>query len=379
MSTLATNTITDASGGNTATINSYTPTESNMAGRNKIINGDMRISQRNGGASVTPAAAGYTLDRWYAFMDVGSKFSVQQSTTAPVGFTNSMLITSTSAYTVGAGEAYGVRQMIEGFNAADLGWGTANAQTVTLSFKVRSSLTGTFGGVLRNSANNRTYPFTYTISAANTFEDKSVTIAGDTSGTWLTTNGTGIGVVFGIGVDSTISGPAGAWAGTGYWGATGATSVVGTSGATFYVTGVQLEAGSVATPFERRQYGQELALCQRYYEKSFNIETAPAAGLLSLEGANCSGFFSGGARSDPITFKVAKRASPTISYFRGLNAGSSPALWNYYDFSVWQATTGTATQQVDQTGFVVFLGRTAGFSSGLTYLLDGHWVASAEL
>jgi len=277
---------------------------SNFGFKNRIINGAMVIDQRNAGASVTPAAATYTLDRWYAFMDVGSKFSVQQSTTAPAGFTNSMLITSTSAYTVGAGEAYGVRQMIEGFNAADFGWGTANAQTVTLSFKVRSSLTGTFGGVLRNSANNRTYPFTYTISAANTFEDKSVTIAGDTSGTWLTTNGTGIGVVFGIGVGSTISGPAGAWAGTGYWGATGATSVVGTNGATFYITGVQLEKGSTATSFDYRPYGTELALCQRYYYKSPQ----------ESNGEMFSVFMSNFGLIGTTCFPVTMRSQPTTTY-----------------------------------------------------------------
>ena len=236
--------------------------------RNRIINGGMVFDQRNNGASVTPTSSGYTLDRYYCFMDAASKYSVQQSTNAPVGFTNSMLFTSTSAYTIGTGEAFGFRQVIEGFNVADLGWGTANAKTVTLSFWVRSSLTGTFGGVIRNASNNRTYPFTYSISTANNWEQKAITIAGDTSGTWLTTNGAGLAVQFGLGIDASISGTAGSWAGTGYWGATGAINLLATSGATFYITGVQLEEGSVATPFEHRQYGQELALCQRYYWKT---------------------------------------------------------------------------------------------------------------
>jgi len=311
--------------------------------KNRLINGAMVIDQRNAGASVTPAAATYTLDRWYAFMDVGSKFSVQQSTTAPAGFTNSMLITSTSAYTVGAGEAYGVRQMIEGFNAADFGWGTANAQTVTLSFKVRSSLTGTFGGVLRNSANNRTYPFTYTISAANTFEDKSVTIAGDTSGTWLTTNGTGIGVVFGIGVGSTISGPAGAWAGTGYWGATGATSVVGTNGATFYITGVQLEKGSTATSFDYRPYGTELALCQRYFEKSYNQETVPGVAAFTPGFASSVSSSSAPTQANGCTFKVFKRASPTVVTYNAVS-GASGASYRVSDGSSVATTLTNAGQ-----------------------------------
>ena len=158
-----------------------------------------------------------------------------------------------------------VGQFIEGLNVADLAWGTASAATVTLSFWVRSSLTGTFGGAFSNSASNRSYPFTYTINSANTWEQKTITVAGDTSGTWLTTSGIGIKVWFGLGVGSTYSGTAGSWSGNTYLSATGATSVVGTNGATFYITGVQLEAGSAATPFENRSYGTELSLCQRYY------------------------------------------------------------------------------------------------------------------
>ncbi len=239
--------------------------------RNRIINGAMVIDQRNAGASVTPTASAYTLDRWSFGITQASKASIQQSSTAPAGFVNSLAATSLSAYSVGASDLFAIQQLIEGFNVADLGWGTANAQTVTLSFWVRSSLTGTFGGALNNSGASRSYPFTYTINTADTWEQKTITIAGDTSGTWLTTNGLGIGVRFGLGVGSTYSGTAGAWAGTTYYSATGATSVVGTNGATFYITGVQLEAGSVATPFERRPYGTELALCQRYYQKYGNM------------------------------------------------------------------------------------------------------------
>jgi hypothetical protein len=224
----------------------------------------MRIDQRAAG-TVTPTAGGYRVDRWETTAPAASKYSVQQSSTAPAGFINSILITSLSAYTVGTSEGFLIQQQIEGTNIADLGWGSASAQTVTLSFWVRSSLTGTFGGALRNSDNSRSYPFSYTISSADTWEQKSITIAGDTSGTWLTTTGTGIKTAFSFGAGSTVSGTAGTWASANYSSATSATSIVGTNGATFYITGVQLEVGSVATPFERRQYGQELALCQRYY------------------------------------------------------------------------------------------------------------------
>jgi hypothetical protein len=237
--------------------------------KNRIINGAMVIDQRNAGAEVNPAVtATYYLDRWVAVSTAASKFKIGQnagSVTPPAGFTNYLGCTSLSAYTVGTSESFNIQQRIEGFNVADLGWGTANAQTVTLSFWVRSSLTGTFGGSIRNSATDRSYPFSYTISSANTWEQKSITIAGDTSGTWLTTNGVGIYLTFSLGAGATFSGTAGAWAAGNFPSATGATSVVGTNGATFYITGVQLEKGVTATSFDYRPYGTELQLCQRYY------------------------------------------------------------------------------------------------------------------
>ena len=247
--------------------------------RNRIINGDMRIDQRNAGASVTPTGNAYTLDRWSAGADVTSKYSIQQVSDAPSGFAFSAKITSLSAYAVGSAETFGLFQYIEGFNSSDLVFGTASAKTITVSFWVKSSLTGTFGGSIQNSGYTRSYPFSYTISAANTWEQKSVTIPGDTTGTWIgATNGQGILLYFSVGSGSSRANTAGAWTGTQYsFGATGATSVVGTNGATFYITGVQLEAGSVATPFERRSYGQELALCQRYYaSRSYTVGGAQA-------------------------------------------------------------------------------------------------------
>ena len=329
MSSLATNAITDASGGNTATINSYTPTESNMAGRNRIINGDMRIDQRNAGASVTitdTASLTYTVDRWAAYGSVASKFSVQQNAAAvtpPVGYTNYLGATSLSAYSVGSSEQFQFAQAIEGFNVADLGWGTASAATVTLSFWVRSSLTGTFGGALRNTNATRSYPYSYTISVANTWEQKTITIAGDTSGTWLTTNGVGIRVEFGLGVGATLSNTAGAWATGNFVSATDAVSVVGTSGATFYITGVQLEAGSVATPFERRLYGQELALCQRYcyvIRAGSGFNPAPSSGWWDNATGNRSTF----------PFPTTMRATPSLifSSFSDVQALQVNVNWN---------------------------------------------------
>jgi len=276
--------------------------------KNRILNGQMVIDQRNAGASVTPNGT-YTLDRWYGDNSQTGKFTVQQnagSVTPPVGFINYLGVTSSSAYSVLSTDEFRIGQQIEGLNCTDLAWGTANAATVTLSFWVRSSLTGTFGGALGNSANNRSYPFSYTISSANTWEQKSITIAGDQSGTWLTTNGKGINVQFSLGCGSTYSGTANTWAGAFYIQPTGATSVVGTNGATFYITGVQLEKGSTATSFDYRPYGTELQLCQRYYQR-----------LGSLSGGYV-GFGSGrgaGGTSVLVYIKYANtvRATPTIS------------------------------------------------------------------
>jgi len=257
--------------------------------KNRIINGAMMIDQRNAGASVAAGNA-YTLDRWVVRTDSGSGNTTQQSTTAPTGFKNSLIVTvGTGAVPASNGRNY-VQQPIEGLNVADLGWGTASASTVTLSFWVRSSVTGTYGGALQNSAGDRSYPFTYTISSANTFEYKSITIAGDTTGTWLTTNGLGINMYIGLGVGSTLSGTAGAWAGADYRSATGATNLVATSGATFYITGVQLEKGSTATSFDYRPYGTELALCQRYCFVMSNTDSAANRYALGFANSSTKGY-----------------------------------------------------------------------------------------
>jgi hypothetical protein len=277
--------------------------------RNRIINGDMRIDQRNASGAITPSADTYLLDRFEYSGSQASKFTWQQnkgSITPPVGFINYLGGSVATAVTIGASDYFGLAQKIEGFNVGDLGWGTSNAKTVTLSFKVYSSLTGTFGGSLTNSGSTRSYPFTYSIPTANTWTTVSIVIAGDISGTWLTTNGIGISVQFGLGVGSTYSGTAGAWAGTQYISATGAVSVVGTVNATFYITGIQLEEGSTATDFERRPIGTELALCQRYYEyvESYHSPKYPSAYQQMM-----------------IPWKVTKRATPTTVAFSD-NAGT---------------------------------------------------------
>jgi hypothetical protein len=240
--------------------------------RNRLINGNMVVDQRNAGANVTPATGDYTLDRWSARLTQASKFSVQQnagSVTPPAGFSNYLGVTSLSSYSVGATDYFAIQQVIEGYNVADLGWGLTSPQPATLSFWVRSSLTGTFSGSLLNNAGTANYLYTYSIPAANTWTYITVSIpASSISGTFTsTTNGFGINCYWSLGAGSSVSGSTtGSWNSSLYRSVTGATSVVGTSGATFYITGVQLEVGTKATPYEMQMYSDQLIQCQRYYQ-----------------------------------------------------------------------------------------------------------------
>ncbi len=349
--------------GKTASLaNIGTIADSSLGFRNRLINGAMVIDQRNAGASVTPTDGQYTLDRWRSSLTQSGKYTVQQ--TSGNGFGKSLAVTSTSAYSVLTGDFFALQQMIEGFNFDDLQWGTANASTVTLSFTVKSSLTGTFGGTLVNSAFNRSYPFTYTISAANTWETKTVTIAGDTSGTWIgPTNGIGCRVYFSLGAGSTYSGTAGAWAGAAYTSATGATSVVGTNGATFYITGVQLEKGSTATSFDYRPYGTELQLAQRYFQKITWTDS-----ILTI-GQNTQTSAGGGA---PVYFVQEMRASPTITLpTAGTSAGNATFLTASGGYP---ATIGTvAATAIRTNGFAIsYSGYTSAFTVGYA---NGYYAA----
>jgi hypothetical protein len=322
MSTVRANQILDAAGGNTAQINGMTPTAQSLQGfRNRIINGNMVIDQRNAGASLAlTSSERFPVDRFQVRSDAtGVSGTIQQSTLAPAGFNNSLLISITTGGTIGSTDRGFLVQNIEGFNLADLGFGTASASTITLSFWVRSSLTGTFSGALQNSAQTRAYVYTFSISAANTWEYKTITISGETSGTWVTNNGNGMRVFFDIGNGSALrTSSTGSWQTSDLRGATGSVSLAANSGATFYITGVQLEAGSVATPFERRPFGVELQLCQRYFENSNSSGGAAATTdryvLLAA---------STGTVYPTTQFKVGKRATPTVTLFPSSGTGAS--------------------------------------------------------
>ena len=326
--------------------------------RNRIINGAMVIDQRNAGAAFNNTTSGvYSADRWKTYGAQAAKFSIQQDSSANTvaGFTSSLKVTSLSSYSVTTSDQFDVYQLIEGYNIADLAWGTASAKTITLSFWTRSSLTGTFGGSVRNTAANRSYPFTYTISSADTWEYKTITIPGETTGTWEKTTSTGIILLFGMGTHSGLSGPAGAWASTNYVSATGATSIVGTNGATWYVTGVQLEEGSVPTAFEYRQYGTELALCQRYYYLHANAVDDP---LAMASYTTASQIFM------TIPFPQRMRAEPTLSVASGTNfydfyRNSGDDLFNSLTLSLVSHTTASLQNDSQVSG-------TAG-QSGIAY------------
>ena len=277
------------------------------AGRkNLIINGDMRVDQRYGGTSNVISNGNYSLDRWQIYENTGASSTIQRSTTAPPGFENSLLWTTTSGTgSLGSTDYSMVSTNIEGYIISPLAWGTSSAKTSTLSFWVRSSLTGTFGGSFRNDAANRSYVFSYTINSTNTWEYKTIVIPGCPDGTWVTGSGKGIQLFFSMGNGSTYRGNStGLWASANYHGLTGETPVVGTTNATWYITGVQLEVGKNATDFEHRSYGEELALCQRYYWKT------SANNFAFLAQTNSDGY-SRVAFSLPTEMRIAGNATAT--------------------------------------------------------------------
>jgi hypothetical protein len=260
MSTINVNKVVDTSGGVLAPISSVF--------RNRIINGAMVIDQRNAGASVALGAGvtAYSADRFRIENNTTGTATAQQVSDAPTGFSNSLkyTVTATDASLASTENAF-IQQNIEGFNTADLSFGTASAKTITISFWVKSSLTGTFGGSIINNSYSRLYPYSYTILAANTWEYKTVTISGDTTGTWIgATNSIGLRLMFCLAAASDRVATAGAWTTSLGFGPTGQTNLMATNGATWQITGVQLEVGSTATSFDYRPYGTELALCQRY-------------------------------------------------------------------------------------------------------------------
>jgi hypothetical protein len=345
--------------------------------RNRIINGDMRIDQRNAGASVTPTSdSTYTLDRWKnRNAGAAGRFSVVQSSTSAANFPTSVLLTVTTTSAPSGTEIYGLEQDVEGYNMADFGWGTANAQPVTVSFQVRSSLTGTYCVSLRNSAADRSYVAEFTINSANTFETKTITIPAITTGTWLSTNGAGILFLVCLGSGSTREGTANSWQSSNIVATSNQVDWINTSGATFYITGVQLEKGSTATSFDVRPYGTELALCQRYFYKTYNTDvavgTSTSDGMMFLE-TLASGDINRLKSFNP-RLPVSMRVAPTVSAYS--QTGTIDRI-NIYSNSA-STLTVSSVSNVGTNTFLNYLQTTTNAVAASTYAC--HMTASAEL
>ena len=343
---------------------------SNPSFRNRIINGDMQIDQRNNGSAVTvnDYATFFSVDRFRLLgQSSDGVFTAQRSSTAPTGFVNSLLITVTTAdASIGSSQEYTVRQNIEGYNVADLGFGTANAKTITLSFWVRSSVTGAFGGSFMNNNDTRTNPFSYTINSANTWEYKTITITGDTSGTWQTTTSTGLCILWSLGVGTGLKGTAGTWSGSSFYAPTSSVNLISTLNATLYITGVQLEAGDQASGFEFMPFDIDLMRCQRYYylhvKRSGNFEPV---GIAWYETATLV--------ATNITFKSNMRTDPTLvsgsgtDYYRVDRNGGQDNV-NSFTLGSSYETNSTIYNNSQASG-------TGGQAGGITLNNDGAYIA----
>ena len=332
-------------GTNGITFNDGSLQPSAPVGKNKIINGDMRVDQRDGTATINATSVTYNVDRWLG-RGVASAgvFTLAQDTTSPANFTNSLKATVTTAdSSIASGSSYRIQQMVEGYNMEDLNWGTSDAQSVTLSFWVRSSVTGTFGGSVANGDFNRFNVFSYTISSADTWEYKTVTITGDTSGTWPTDNSLSLRLNFSLGAGSTLLAAVGSWGASTKEGVTGQTNVIATNSATFYVTGVQLEANTTATPFEYLQYEQQLALCQRYY---YQWNTTSANNFLMFAmGVGTTALYG------IVPFPTTMRSNPSsITFGSGWGRWLGGALTSISTIGIAESGTTSATLNCTTTG-----------------------------
>jgi hypothetical protein len=358
-------------GGDSITFGDSSVQSSGFTGfKNKIINGAMVINQR----ATTLTDSGYITDRWVYNAGAASKASIAQSSTAPAGtgFTNSLLVTSSTALSVGASDVHLLEHRFEGYNVSDLGFGAAGAATVTLSFWIRSSLTGTFSGALGNAGPDRSYPFSYTIDAADTWEKKTITIPGDTTGTWAKTNTTAFRLCFALAVGSNYVGTANAWTGSSnIFGVTGAKNLLATNAATWYITGVQLERGSTASSFEFRSYSKELMMCQRYC-----VVWGPASTHIGLGTA-----YSSTAMNITVPVPVPMRTTPTPS--KTTTGGNW--LQTYVGSTATSSNSTPETGEAGQTAYRIYTpssgtGWTGGQTTSWCQVLSGAtFTLSAEL
>ena len=334
--------------------------------RNRVINGGMSVDQRGSASAPTNTNATYSVDRWLLSKGGSGVFSLGQSTTAPAGFKNSLVATVTTAASITSGDYYDIIQFIEGLNIADLGWGTATAAPVTMSFWVRSSVSGVYSFEVRNAALNRSITYNYTITNPNVWQQVTQTIPGDTTGTWATDNTTGICLLFPLATGSNYTtSTTGAWQAANYNASTTATtSWINTVGNTFYLTGVQFEKGTVATPFDFRSYGQELSLCQRYYEQE---RTGGTSG-------KCFSSSDSVFASQTVSFMAQKRTSPTITFW-DINNNINQVHVQYVGSGGGSNVTGV-TPNSNLSGFYLTKSGIGPDKFGAMYF---YWSAFAEL
>lgn len=338
----------------------------------RIINGAMRIDQRNVGGAVTPTTGVYLVDRWLLGISQPSKLTLQQLAPSPAlaRFTSALKLTVASAYSAGAGEAFFLTHKIEGNNIADLDYGLAGARTCVLSFWVQASVTGTYGLCLRNSASARSYLATYSVPVANTWTYITLTIPGDTTGTWLTTAGIGIELDFDLGSGSTFQSVLTGWqAGSALMRTAACVSFVANAAATFWITGVRLQPGSIATPYVLRPFGLELLLCQRYYQKSYDLAVAPGSVTGSTIGTLLGESGTGSVLRLFSTMPVRMRAQAT------------PGSYSYATGTANAVRNDTTTADVATAGIFasqMSIGVIANFA-GTGQQGQFHWTADAEL
>lgn len=365
MSQIKVNQITSFTDGAGVTIGS-----NQVVHRNMFTNGGFEVAQRlsyeSSGKSIS--SANYTGIDMFKTRVNSCTVLLTQSTTAPVGFTSSLKVDVTSADTSLASGVYNtIVGHIEGYDIARTAIGTSDAKTCTLSFYVRSNLTGTFTGSIGNSANNRSYAFDYTISSANTWERKTITVTGDTSGTWYKESNLGIKITWSLGHGSNYStATANSWAGVELMGTNNQTNVVASTSNNFHLTGVQFELGSVATPLEQKSFRDEFIRCQRYYLKSRKYGAPNAAtdtwntaeGTLSQSKHN--GIFDTRER-----FPVEMRANPTVTFY-GADGSSDKVRIEEPGVSNAEVTKAPQTLNVKPTGFLVrhVLSSSDGVSAG---------------
>ena len=277
MSTLAVDTIKKADGTGSLTVPAesgtvVTTASPSLGRRNLIINGAMQVAQR-GTSGAIGSAAYKSLDRWRVEANNTSEFAgtFSQDSDAPDGFNTSAKWTTTTAESaIGAAELYAIRYFIESQDLQSLAYGSSGAKVATLSFWVKSSVTGTFSITLYHDVSTEILCKSYTIDSANTWEYKTITINANTASAFPNTNAAGVQFGFNLAAGSNFEGttPSGDWEtySNPKWNELGSTNAIATTtNATWQITGVQLEVGSVATPFEHRSYQDELLACQRYF------------------------------------------------------------------------------------------------------------------